>query len=317
VKLLLDAGQVEADRSRWLEVRRRGVTASEIAAIMGVPGAYGTASSVYYEKTAGYEQDDSLSMRIGRHFEGLVGEIFAEQHRELAVADGGLYAADGQPWAMATFDRLARHLWRPPVPVQIKTSATYDGYGPDGSDEVPPHYLAQDLWEMHVSGAAEVWMPVLFTNGRSIRTYRIARDADADADIAVMLAEAEAFLERVARAEPPPVDWRPQTTRALKRVYADAEDRDTEIPDALRDELRAAKAAQKAGDKRWGQAENELRAAMGKALRAVDSHGDRVAFRSLFSQQRIDVKRLRADWPAAAAACAKSSPVDRINLTRE
>jgi putative phage-type endonuclease len=297
MKLLMSAAEIAARPAEWHETRRGGITGSDIAGIMAVPDAFAGAAKIYYDKTdPDADPPDTLSMAIGRHFEAFVADWFAGAFPDLELRPGGLYAADDPPWAMATFDRLAyTRAGELAGPVECKTSETYDGYGPDGSDEVPPRYLAQDIWEMFVAGTDRIWMPVLFTQARKIRCYPIRRDPDAEADITAMLEQGRAFLRRVARRDPPPVDWRPETTATLKRVYAGVIDVDVVIPDGLARRLRAAHRGTRRYRRMRGQADNELRARMGTATRAVTADGRLVATRTVYPRDAYKVEAATID----------------------
>jgi predicted phage-related endonuclease len=297
MKPLMSADEVAARPEQWLTVKRSGITSTDIAGIMRVPDAFAGAAKIYYEKTdPDPDPPDTLSMAIGRHFEAFVADWFTGTFPDLELRPGGLYAADDPPWAMATFDRLAyTRDGELAGPVECKTSDTYDGYGPDGSDEIPERYVAQDIWEMFIAGTDRVWMPVLFTHTRKIRCYLIRRDADADADITAMLEQGEAFLRRVARRDPPPVDWRPETAAALKRVYARVIDVDVVIPDGLARRLRAAHRGTSRYKRIRGQADNELRARMGAATRAVTADGQLVAARTVYPRGAYKVEATTID----------------------
>jgi predicted phage-related endonuclease len=55
----MTAEEVDADQDRWKQLRRKGVTATDIGSIMRVQGAYGGPARVYWSKVAGDEQPDT------------------------------------------------------------------------------------------------------------------------------------------------------------------------------------------------------------------------------------------------------------------
>ncbi len=202
----------------WLAARTKGVTASEIAIVMGLaPDDWGSPFGLYHQKLGNLPAaDDTLSLRVGRHFESLVCELFAERHPEFALTGNGrtLYAHPDRPWQMATPDRLLSETWFEPAdtdelvrevtgdPVatfDAKTSATYEGWGDDGSDEIPVYYRCQKLWQMDVEGVTAGYLACLFMHSRQLRVYELHMDADAEADLKLMREEAEMFLSRIAR----------------------------------------------------------------------------------------------------------------------
>ena len=120
------------DRATWLAARRQGVTASEIAAVLGI-SPFTSAFNLFYVKAGVIDEeydDDRLS--LGRHLEPWVAERFAAAHPEFTVrAPGGLWANAVRTWQLATPDAvLYDGAGSEPVGVaEFKTSATYDESG--------------------------------------------------------------------------------------------------------------------------------------------------------------------------------------------
>jgi putative phage-type endonuclease len=343
-RLLMTQDQVAGDRRRWKEIRRGGVTASEIAAVLGIaPPEYGSAFSVFTAKTTGEDHSaDTDETRRGNHLEPYVGGEFQRLHDHLTVLDGGLYCAEDRPWQMATFDRLALDTgtcgysgdqirgmaagghpgiagWpsamQHAMPVQIKTSATRDGYGDPRSPDIPVHYRAQVLQEMDVAGADTAYVPVLFMAEWKIVTYVIERDGDAQADIDYMREAAEEFLDRVARDDPPPIDWTPATTRALKTLHPGFEEQSVRIPKNLALRYRRAQEAMEVAKHRLGQASNEVLARMGDCRWAVVTDGGteyKVVTRSRYDRTTLSSEYIRDRHPDVAKAAEKKTPVDML-----
>jgi putative phage-type endonuclease len=286
-----------ASEAEWLAARDNGITASEIAVVMGL-SPYESPFALYHRKRGDLERaGDNVEMRVGRHFESLVCEMFAEQHPEFIVGGDGrsLYAHPGRPWQMATPDRLVwerdnDRFWPaadfqnvPDAVAEAKTSATYDGWGEDGSDEIPVHYRCQALWQMDVMGVETAFIPCLFLHSRKLRVYEITMDADARADLKLLREEAELFLERHLRpGREPDVDWRPATGEALKQLHSGLEDTDVTISRTLERQYKAACAAAKKAEQRKSLAENRIRARLGDGRRALGPDGQVVATRQVY-----------------------------------
>jgi putative phage-type endonuclease len=326
--------EIDADPKRWKALRRSGVTASEIAAILGLaPATQNSAWKVYAAKTTGehFDADTDETLR-GTHLEPYVAARFREDYPELNVITGGLYAARERPWQMATFDRLAYQQgmtapWTA-FPVQIKTAVNkyHDGnlvWGDPGSPDIPVQYRAQCLWELDVADASEILIPCLFMDTWKLVTYRIERDADAKADIEAMRAAGEEFLNRLHTEDPPPVDWTPATTAALKTLYKDEPDGSVAIPVKLARRYRDAKAAEKRAKRRVGLATNQILDLAGNAKYiTVGQRGryrlndDRVASRSVSNRTSYDHDMLRKKFPKAAKACERKTPVSALHPGR-
>jgi putative phage-type endonuclease len=320
-----------ATEAEWLAARRRGVTASEVAILAGVaPDSWDSPYSLYHRKKGTLPaQDDSDRLSLGRVLEPYVAARFAERRfPELFVEGDGrqLYAHPGRPWQLATPDRFAwesdRHYayHRDPVAVvECKTSASYDGWGDDGTDEIPVYYRCQVLWQMDVIGVASWFVACVFLPGGQLRVYEGALDNAARADLKLLREAARRFLERLDHGDPPEVDWRPATSRALRALHPSVEDRDVTLGGQMSISYRAAQRRYKAAEQRKDEMTNRVLAAMGTARRAVDPAGRPVATRSVSEPRRISASKLRESWPEAAAACTVRKPETRLTpaKTRE
>lgn len=307
----------DATRDEWLAERKQGVTASEIAAILSL-SPWESARSLYHLKRGEVSDDtDADHMRWGRRLEAPIADEFADRHPELLLIPGGLYAHDERPWQLATPDRrLFEAVSAPAVyageidPVstlEIKTGASLDEWGDDGSDEIPTHYRCQVLWQMDVLGVTEARVALLVA-GRTYREYTVAYDPD---DAAFMRGEASTFLQRVHEGTPPDVDDTAATQRALKQLHPDLDNIAVEIDPDVATEYDTARTALKAAEDRKRHAENQLREQLGNG-RYATSDGHKLATRSVYQHRSIDTKRLRADQPDLANAYTKETTVNKI-----
>lgn len=305
----------DATREQWLAERRKGVTATEIAAVMGL-SPWESPYSLFYRKLGELpEIEDNDAMRWGRRLESAVIAEFTERHPELHVAPGGLYAGAVRTWQLATPDGLLYADGATQAPIaglEVKTAGSYDGWGDEGTDDIPLQYRCQALWQLDVLGVDEVRFAVLFTHARKYREYLVQRDED---DLTLMRTAGSDFLDQLATGVPPAVDWRPETAKALKNLHPGLVDVAVEVPVDVADEYDEARAAAKVADERKQLAENRLRELIGDGKTAVC--GDRkVASRSVYDQTRIDTDRLAREFPDAYAACSKTTTVNKLNPAR-
>lgn len=278
--------------AEWLEARRKGVTASEIAVIMGL-SPYSSPYALYHQKLGILPADgDQAVFERGRVLEPYVAEKFAKAHPEFYVYGDGreLYSHCDRPWQLATPDRLLfgpyeGRGWEemdPSAVLETKTDAGSDEWGDEGTDEIPVHYRAQVLWQMDVMGVSRAYVSCLDLARWRIRDYVIehgstpeeadgddASECDICCDILMMRDAALDFLGRIERQEPPDVDWRPATAYALKQLHPSLEDRDAHIGRQLEISYRAAVRRHKEAEQRKDEMTNRLRDAMGSANRAV------------------------------------------------
>ena len=350
-----------ASEAEWLAERRKGITASEIAVLMGL-SPYGSPFSLYYRKLGQLsEPEDNDAMALGRHMESYVADRFAERHPEFAVYGDGrtLYAHRERRWEMATPDRLITEgpvladyqcceLHRPgyaspggmapccdtndcgpccddcptcptangirlAAVLECKVDGGSDGWGDDGSDEIPVHYRCQVLWQMNVLGVATGYLACLLWQRRQVRVYELTRDHAAEMDLLVMRGEAVRFLERIDRGDPPDVDWRPATSDALRRLHPSLTDSAAVIPVKLAGQYRAACKALNAARARKTLAENKIRERMQASRYAVTGHGpgtpdDLVATRQVYDVKEHVRKASRVDKLVAARPPKESTP---------
>lgn len=355
----------DASRESWLAARLPGVTASEIAAVLGIaPDSWdhGSQFALYWYKLGALgEQPDNDAMSLGRHLESWIADRYEADHPGVSLELAGLYASTARPWQMATPDRLVfpasdvvdveiaccdlhrfgkpvvygamapccdpddcgpccracptcprLHPPEPPVALwEGKTSATYDGWGESGTDDIPAYYRAQTLWQADVFGAPHVDLSCLFLHTKEVRHYRIEWHLD---DVLYMRAEAAAFRARIEAGNPPPIDGHSATTGALKAIHPDLDpEAEVELPDTLARSYRQIKAMKRRMEAREDLIENRVRAALGRAKTAKDPNGNKIASRSVYDQTRIDVKTLRTERPDIYAAYARKTTVDKLN----
>jgi putative phage-type endonuclease len=276
-----------AGEAEWLEARRQGITASEIAIVMGL-SPYSSPFALYHAKRGDLpQQADNVEMELGRYLEQFVCRKFADRRPEFGVGGDGrqLYAHPDRPWQLATPDRLIREVGRgldPLAVLEAKTDAGYDGWGEDGSDEIPVHYRCQVLWQMDVMGVSAGFVACLFLHSRTLRVYELAMDDAARADLKLMRDEARDFLRRIETGHEPDVDWRPATTAALKRLHPSLEDRQVIVPKGMARAYRAACGRYKSAEQRKKRLENQIRQRLGSANAALTRDGAKVAARQVY-----------------------------------
>jgi putative phage-type endonuclease len=290
----------------WLAARRKGVTASEIAVVMGL-SPYDSPFALYHRKRGDLpEVEDSDAMERGRILEPYIAGKFTQRRPEFGVSGDGreLYARPDRPWQMATPDRI---LWEggdqgtytnyrgetmpwqeadgqsPVAVLETKTDAGGDDqWGDDGSDQIPVHYRCQVLWQMDVMGVTAAYVACLAMRSWKLRVYELTMDGDAEADLKIMRDTAECFLDDIRDGRAPDVDWRPQTAAALKHLHPKVEDREAVVGVRTAISYRAACRRYKEAERRKNEMTNRLRAEMGSALRAVTWRGAEVAARQVY-----------------------------------
>lgn len=278
----------EAARTEpWYEARRQGVTASEIASILGL-SRFDSPLALYFRKRGELDdEDDNYRMALGRALEPYVLQCFTDM-TGIETVPCGLVANSERPWQLATPDAVDGY-----VPVEGKTAVSEDLWGPSGSAEVPLYYRAQLLWQMDALGADHGYMCVVFMRSGEPRWYDVPWDGG---DVAVMREAALEFLRQVAEDEPPDVDASSATRQALKTVFPGI----PELPDAhcgtaLIGRYRSVRAGERLIAEEKALVENMLRKIMGQATRLVGPDGEIVATRRIYERAAYYVKAATVD----------------------
>jgi len=317
-----------ATEEDWLAARRRGITASEIAALLGV-SPYTSPYALYHQKLGVLAPEaDSDVMERGRVLEPYIADKFAAARPDLMVAGTGreLFRHADRPWQMATPDRLLCEDMRldfdgdrvieelePAAVLECKVDGGSDEWGEPGTDEIPVHYRAQVLWQCDVISVQRWYVACLRARDWKLCVYTGEIDAAAGDDLALMRSEARIFLDRLEAQDAPGVDWHPATSHALRTLYAGTDDTDVVVGRQLAISYRAAvRRAEQAG-RRKEEMTNRLLAAIRDGRRAVEARtGVPVATRSAYPQKRISTSMVRDRYPAIAAECEKTSTVIKL-----
>ncbi len=287
-RLVLPQHEIDGNREEWLRERRAAwdedgeqlgwrLTASELAGVLGM-SPHTSPYSLYWEKITGQSTfRGSDRTDLGLYLEDYTARRWAQQHPDRELGPGGLYVSKLFPWLGATFDRIAywptgdaREPCIPVGPVQLKSWANPQDFGPAGSAVMPVYLRIQLLAEMVVLGTGTGYLPVCFLPGGGVRTLVIERDKAAEQDIAAILQAGEQFIALLDEERPPEVDWSDATLATQRdRFGGRLEDRQVRVPQELAARYLAARASAKAAERRLRQAQAELRERLGTARQAV------------------------------------------------
>lgn len=263
----------------WHELRRDTVSASEVAAILGL-SPWVSAFDLWWEKRTGQpSQDENRAMARGKRREQAIREDFADEHPEFGVRPVGLVRNNARPWQTCTPDALVYddvETHDPVATLEAKTDGGGPGWGDDGSSEIPVYYRTQVMWQMDCVGVGVAYVPVW--HGFGYKEYAVEYD---EADARLMREAAEAFLASVREDRMPEVDEHKATTRRLKKMHHSLTDDAVEVPDPIVRQWRVADRLAKAAEARRRLAENRLRYAMGDS-RTATVDGQRVFTRSVY-----------------------------------
>ncbi len=264
-------GHFEPGSDAWHAARANGIGGSEIAAVLGL-SPYESRFSLWHRKKGLIGPvEESEEMYWGKEHEPAICRRFAREHPELDVTPAPTYCHPDRPWQIANPDRHAGlDLF------EAKTARDAEGWGEQGTAQIPVHYRAQCLHYMDVTGARRCWVGVLIA-GSEYREYVV----DYDPADALMQRQAGAeFMRTLAAEERPPIDGHSATYQAIREIPEGLDPIDIEITTELRDRFYAAQdAAWTAGDELTA-CKGELLDAIGTGQRAVCER-ERIATRTV------------------------------------
>lgn len=261
----------EIARAEWLEWRQGGITATDVAKIMGL-SPWGSPWTVWADKVGLTSADDievTDAMEFGTRAEKMLGDWFHERTGMYVLGEQTWSTHPVERWARATIDGFAVESVGSTIDgalggVEFKTST-------DSVDEwsaaIPAYYLCQVQWQMYVTGLPTTWVPTLHMAFGRLRfhIHQVERD---EADIELITKTCRQFWhDHVLTGEMPAVDGSNATTTAIGRAWPDPTDDAVEAPWAVKDDidiLRELKLEAKAMDAEISTIENRIKAAMGE-----------------------------------------------------
>lgn len=254
----------------------RKITASKVAAILGL-SPYDSPLSCWHKMQGNVPlEQETEDHRRGHYAEPAIIAWWRDQHPEYTVLDLQPQFEDPSlPWAAATPDVAASGRGVDDVLVEVKTARNLDEWGEPGTDEIPPYYLVQALFQLHLSGLKRVYVPV-WGSWFEMAEYVVEYDAGLATGIIDRCSE---FWESLQADEPPPLDDTVATLQTLKALHPlidDGEVAELDLDVAV--EFIDASAAFKAAEARKRAAQSAVLDAMQTAQ--YGHHGDvRVARR--------------------------------------
>lgn len=286
----------------------RLITASKIPAILGL-SAWDSPYSLWAKATGRIPMEDAgAAADRGTALEGALLAWLEKQLPDSRVRPGRTYASTMCPTWQAAPDGLVfeGRRRRPYALVECKTAARGDEWGrtslEDPTADIPPAYLAQVAWQMHVTGADLVYVPALVV--MDLRLYRVTR-ADVEDALPGIVQAAGRFEDLIYSDTAPDWDGHDQTYEAVRAEHPDIDlDLVATIPTADAIELHAAAAAQKASDERLNRARSVVLHAAGIAKTVQDEDGVKVAVRSSKNGGRPYLTLSKSYTPAADLAAA-------------
>ena len=268
------ATTVQGLSEKQLALRRTGIGASEVAAVVGLHPTK-KPIDVWAEKTGRTEPFEGNEFtEWGHRIERVVAEAWQERHPEVSIFTPGTLRHRDERFSMALASpdrvvvpqgRRAREVWQELLEIKNVSTFRSDQFGEEGTDDVPEHMLVQVQYQLEVVDLEKATLVPLI-GGNDFRQYPIERDREFGA----MLVDAVArfWHDHVEADVPPPVDGSASYSTYLRRRFP-AETGPLLDPspeaEALVKRLRGARAALRAAEADEAEAGNVLRAFLGEA----------------------------------------------------
>jgi len=184
----------------WLEWRKTGITASEIAAILGL-SPYKTPWQVWAEKTGLIPPGDLSKnpfVAAGVALEDTARQLFEQRHNDILLPF--CVKSVEHPFLKASLDGLSQN--NEPVELKVPSESTWEKVNTDGENsEAYQLYYPQVQHQMLVTGASRGWL-VFYRDG-ALREFCIEPDP---AMQDVIVKTASAFWQSIVDENEPAKD---------------------------------------------------------------------------------------------------------------
>lgn len=298
----------EMPKDEWLQWRRKGITGTDSAAIMGY-SRFKTPLMVYEDKFDNLpEVEDNNHMKLGRAMEAIVADWFEDATGKKLEQRYAIFQHAQYDWMLANIDRKVVGEKAIAEMKIANFSYSKDQWGPTGSDMVPINYLIQVYHYMIVMGVRKGYLGVIFTDSREFRWYEFNLNEEL---ARMILADTFNFwMNHVKQCEPPPAI----TLDDLNLMYPEAKE-GALIANKPMQELCAIHEDNRQLIKKLEQENEKIKIEIGRVIGnfreiVVDDNNKVLArFTKPKPRETCDLEKLKLEFPEAYEKCTrKSSP---------
>lgn len=300
---------ITLDRAAWLEQRRTGIGGSDAAAVLGL-SKWHSPLSLWLDKTgqAAENTDNEDEKRWGTILEPVIKQVYSEKTGR-TIVQPGFYRHPEHHYMVANVDGISPADNRL---IEIKTARTGEGWGEEGSDQVPDEYLIQTQHYMAVLRLRVADIAVLI-GGSDFRIYTV----HADDELHQILVDAERqFWQSVVDLTPPA----PQSYADAQALYRKSIDKSIVVNEPTLEaaaQLRLVKAEKKALEAEEDRLKGVIAAYMGEHDTLIAPNGEKlVTWKVGAPPKRLDTKALAAAHPDIAAQFTKEGEASRRFLLK-
>ncbi len=297
----------DPDIRQWMEERREGVGASEIAVLFGL-SPWSTIQELWDEKVHGcsYEPGSEL-FHFGHTMEPLIAAEFARRTGEIVDHPESMIIIGEKPWYRASLDRVVKENDEAVAALELKNlhEGRYSEYRVAGPSI---GYLLQLQYQMMCAGLDHGYLAVLF-GGQKFASWRVIASPSVQREIALRVDEFWGYVQR--KEQPPETLGKRQLPsddgRSLQLKDPSWEQRLEEL-----DELRLKKAKIEKDEKIIKQ---QLKECLGDFQSA--EAGEMVASVSISTRRSLDTTRLKKEMPELVERFTKEATVKTMRVRRK
>ena len=298
----------EPDRSEWLAKRQRGIGGSDAAVVCGL-SKWKTRYELWMEKTSDrvVDHEPSEAMRWGTMLEPVIRQRYCEVTGKSVLVPSEIIAHPNHSWCLASLDGVTDD----DRIFEAKTARSADGWGEDGSDEIPEYYQTQVQHYMAVTGAEAADVAVLI--GAS--DFRVMT-VEADKELQDLMLEREAeFWDLVQRKVAPDPETDAEVGLAFPVSRGDFAEASSEIANNY-NLLKLLKIRAEAIDERVKQIQTEIKKAIGDRDGIKDGKQVLATWKSAKPSKRFDTKEFAKAHPDLYSEFLKESAGSRRFLIK-
>lgn len=252
-------------RDEWLEIRKKSIGGSEIAAVIGM-NRWKTPFAVWAEKTGRVDSSvqQSESMYWGTVMEAILREEFSKRTGYAVKEAHYIFASIDNPFLTANIDGYVDLGNGEYAVLEIKTAGNYAES--DWNDGCPIEYFCQVQHYLYITGMKKAFIAVLI-GGNQFKYLEINRD---EGTIQTIICCAKQFWNLVQTDTPPAVN--DKDNALLATLYPTSKAVTVKMPDnykAVLQDYTEAKAAMEVAKKKKETAEAKIKEFMAEADTAV------------------------------------------------
>jgi len=287
------------------EDRAKGIGSSDAPVILGVD-PFRTPYDLWLQKTGRVPPtEENDAMRLGSVLEPVLLQLAGERLAKRVVRPSSVFVGCF-PHFRANIDGMVGEAKRGADIVEVKTTSSTDGWGAEGTDEVPDRVRVQVTYQMACASSDLAHVACLSgAFGLAFRLYRV--EWDAQLGEYVMDKVNTWWRKHIIDDEPPAqsgsIDILKQRTR---------EQRTVELPQSLFDAELRARAALELAEKQHASAKAALVTALGDAARGVS--GPHTVSITEVTTDRFDRKAFEAENAELASRYIVPSGYKRIDI---